>query len=166
MRAQLGRLDIIAEDLGDISDSVRRLLRDTGFPGMRVLQFGLRAREDSLHLPHNYIQNCAAYTGTHDNDTIMGWFDSAPEEDRLFAADYLRAASREDFAAAAVSAVYASPASLAVIPMQDWLGLGAQARMNIPATASGNWSWRCPQGALTDELAARMRHVAGVYRRG
>lgn len=165
MEKQFDSLPIIAEDLGGITDTVRKLLKDTGFPGMKVLQFGFNAEDDSLDLPHHYEANQIAYTGTHDNDTLVGWFDSANKTDRQFAMDYLRIQSADEFADAMIQALYASAANLTIVPIQDFLGLGSEARMNIPSTVGINWKWRLSADALTERLADRIYHMAVTYRR-
>lgn len=165
MHRHLGNLSIIAEDLGGMTDTVRELLEKTGFPGMKVLQFGLQANDDSLHLPHNYRENMVVYTGTHDNDTLLGWYDSANPDDQRFALKYLHASGREELADGAVRALYASPARLAILPLQDWLGLDSSARINTPSTLGENWKWRFPAGLLTPALAAKMNTLAETYRR-
>lgn len=164
IKNDLGDVNIIAEDLGDIFDSVKQLLKDSGFPGMRVLQFGFNGENnDSDHLPHNYPRGCVAYTGTHDNAPIMQWYREASPEAREMAKRYVRPHLFEGFAAACIRAVYSSPAELAVIPMQDILGLGKESRMNVPSTVGGNWKWRMQPGALTAKRAARLRELAGAY---
>jgi len=176
IKAELGALPIIAEDLGFITPDVIELRDEFGFPGMRILQFGFSSDATSKDLPHNYVRNTVVYTGTHDNDTAVGWFRSQPgggssvrsaeqiERERQFSLAYLATDGREinwDF----IRAVYASVGDTALVPLQDALGLGSEARMNIPATMSGNWSWRFQDGALTDDLAARLRRLAELYGR-
>ena len=164
IKNDLGDVNIIAEDLGDIFDSVKELLRDTGFPGMRVLQFGFNPdNTDNDHLPHNYPKNCCAYTGTHDNSTIMQWYREADPKSRAMARRYVKPRLFERFSAACVRVVYASPANLAIIPMQDILGLGADARMNVPSTVGGNWKWRMLPGRLTASRAEKLRSLADTY---
>lgn len=164
IKNDLGDVNIIAEDLGDIFDSVKELLRDTGFPGMRVLQFGFNPdNTDNDHLPHNYPKNCCAYTGTHDNATIMQWYREADPKSRAMARRYLKPRLFEKFSACCVRNVYASPADLAIIPMQDILGLGADARMNVPSTVGGNWKWRMLPGKLTASRAEKLRDLADTY---
>ena len=164
IKNDLGYVNIIAEDLGDIFDSVKELLRDTGFPGMRVLQFGFNSdNTDNDHLPHNYPKNCCAYTGTHDNSTIMQWYREADPKSRAMARRYVKPRLFERFSAACVRVVYASPANLAIIPMQDILGLGADARMNVPSTVGGNWKWRMLPGRLTASRAEKLRSLADTY---
>lgn len=160
-----GKMEIIAEDLGSNTDSIKKLLRDTGYPGMKILQFGFEHDNDSSYLPHCYTENTVAYTGTHDNNTIVGWFGEADDQDRQFAKDYLNIRSDDDFADAAIRALYESVANLVIIPVQDWLALGSEARMNIPSTMNINWKWRVCGAALTKELACRMKRMVFTYRR-
>ena len=176
IRSALGELPIIAEDLGVITDNVNALRDELGFPGMRVLQFGFGAEPKiSVDLPHNYIRNVVAYTGTHDNDTTVGWFNAAAgegstrtdqqiEAQRQFCLQYLNTKGDEihwDF----IRAVWASVADRAIAPLQDVLGLGSEARMNLPNSTEGNWSWRYKSGALTSDLAVRLRELTHLYGR-
>ena len=166
IKAELGEVNIIAEDLGDIFDSVKELLRDSGFPGMRVFQFGFNPEHnDNDHLPHHYPENSVAYTGTHDNATIMQWYKETDEKSREMAKRYLHKGLFERTNMAFIRSVYASPSFLAIIPMQDVLGLGKEGRMNVPSTVGGNWNWRIKQGALTDSAAAKLRELAQSYLR-
>ncbi len=161
----LGELNIIAEDLGDIFDSVVKLLDDTGFPGMRVLQFGFNKEySDSSHLCHNYPTNCVAYTGTHDNDTIIGWLKSTDPKSAKMAKSYVNTSFFEYKCMSFIRSVYASPAALAIIPMQDVMGLDSKARMNIPSTLGGNWTWRmkCTPSA---RRARMLKKLATAYLR-
>jgi len=163
LRERLGELPIIAEDLGEITVEVEALRDGLGLPGMKVLQFAFSG-PDNHFLPHNYAHdNWVVYTGTHDNDTTAGWWRSAPPEERDFARRYLgqEYAGVEDF----VRLAYASTARRAVIPMQDHLGLGSEARTNTPGTTEGNWSWRLTGGELTPELASRIREMTRTYGR-
>lgn len=150
-------LNIVAEDLGCVNDRVRRLLAAVGYPGMRVLSFGFGGGEDNPHLPANYVTNSVVYTGTHDNDTVRGWIDTADDAALAQARQLLGFDKPEDGPAAFVHAVLASRADTAMIPMQDVLGLGGWARMNRPGTIGNNWLWRMAPGAATPELAQRLR---------
>jgi 4-alpha-glucanotransferase len=156
---------IIVEDLGVITPEVERLRDDFGFPGMRVLQFAFGSDATNTHLPHNYNRKVVAYTATHDNDTTVGWFNSLPNEDeREFCLKYLNTNGAEihwDF----IRAALASVADTAVVPMQDVLGLRNEARMNLPNSKSGNWEWRMDDGALTSDLAQRLRDLSELYGR-
>jgi 4-alpha-glucanotransferase len=159
IREEMGRggegLPIIAEDLGVITDDVIELRETFHLPGMKILQFAFTA-PDNPFLPHHYVPRCVAYTGTHDNDTALGWFASAPEGEREFAKRYLGVDGR-DFAWDLIRAVWKSVAVFAIAPMQDILGLGGGARMNFPSTLGGNWEWRMSEADLTDDLAGRLR---------
>jgi 4-alpha-glucanotransferase len=175
IRQALGELPIIAEDLGVITPDVERLRDDLGFPGMRILQFGFSSDAKNIDLPHNYHRNVVVYTGTHDNDTTIGWFNSIAgegstrdakqiEQEREFCLQYLDTDGEEinwDF----IRTVLASVANTAMVPLQDLLGLGTEARMNLPNTTSVNWSWRFASDALTDELADRLKTLTRLYGR-
>jgi 4-alpha-glucanotransferase len=164
----LGGLPIVAEDLGVITPDVELLRDHFGLPGMRVLQFAF-ADPDSVHLPHNYVKNSVAYTGTHDNDTAVGWLasrtGSAGRRERVFCQRYL-ATDGVEIHWDLIRAVFASVAETAIVPAQDLLGLGPEARMNTPGKASGNWTWRLPAGALATRLARRLRKMTTLYGRG
>ncbi len=158
LRGALGAIPIVAEDLGMITEDVRTLLAELDIPGMKVLQFGF-SEPDSEHLPHRHIPRLVAYTGTHDNDTARGWFASLAEEDRARALEYLGGdgnAIEWDL----IRALYESVARWAIVPMQDVLGLGSEARMNTPALRDGNWGWRMPEDGFRDADAARLRRLA------
>lgn len=175
IRKALGELPIIAEDLGVITPDVNALRDDFGFPGMRILQFGFGSDTRNIDLPHNYTQNVVAYTGTHDNDTTVGWFQSVAGEgstrtakqikrERAFCLNYLNSDSKEihwDF----IRAVLASVANTAVVPLQDLLGLGTEARMNLPNSTKGNWAWRYEAGALTEKIETRLKELTDWYGR-
>jgi len=171
----LGDLPIIAEDLGVITPDVEALRDGFGFPGMRILQFGFSSNPQNNDLPHNYKRHQVVYTGTHDNDTTVGWFNSIAgegstrsakqvERERKFCLKYLNSEGREihwDF----IRAVLASVANTAVVPLQDLLGLDTGARMNLPNTTQGNWSWRFKAGALTEGISDRLRELSELYGR-
>jgi 4-alpha-glucanotransferase len=175
IRQALGDLPVIAEDLGVITPDVVALRDHFGLPGMRILQFGFGGDSHNQDLPHNYIGNSVVYTGTHDNDTTVGWFtgvagagstrDAAQiERERRFCLDYLQSDGREihwDF----IRAALASVADTAVVPFQDVLGLGTQARMNLPNSTDGNWAWRFKPEALTEELSGRLKKMTELYGR-
>ena len=157
---------LIAEDLGTITDDVRALLRFSGMPGMKVMQFGFAPGEDSDYLPHNYPKNSVAYIGTHDNDTLKGWFETLPEHMRGFAVDYLRLTKEEGLNWGFIKSLLGSAADTAIITMQDILDLGADARMNTPSTMGGNWTWRLGStDVFSDELAAKLLKIAKTYSR-
>lgn len=161
IREEMGRggegLPIIAEDLGVITDDVIELREAFHLPGMKILQFAFTG-PDNPFLPHHYVPRCVAYTGTHDNDTALGWFASAPESEREFAKRYL-GVDGHDFAWDLIRAVWKSVAVFAIAPMQDALGLGGEARMNFPSTLGGNWQWRMGEADLSGALAERLRDL-------
>ena len=164
---KIGRQPIIAEDLGYLTDSVRQLLADSGFPGMKVMEFAFDSRDGSgsEYLPHNFIRHCVAYTGTHDNDTILGWAASVGQEDLRRAAEYLRLSKEEGYHWGMMRALWGSVADLAIVQAQDLLGLGSEARMNTPSTVGSNWQWRALPGSFTEELAGKLRHEMELYER-
>ena len=175
IRDKLGELPIIAEDLGVITPDVEKLRDGFGFPGMRILQFAFSSDQNNTDLPHNYQQNVVVYTGTHDNDTTVGWFNSVAGAgstrtaeqiaiERSFCLKYLHtdgAGIHWDF----IRAVLASVADTAILPLQDLLGLGTEARMNLPNSTKGNWVWRFRDGALTEQHAERLRDLTETYGR-
>lgn len=166
IKAQLGEVNIIAEDLGDIFDSVRKLLRDSGFPGMKVLQFGFNPENsDSEFLPHNYPRNSVCYTGTHDNATIVGWLKEADKQSAAMAKRYVNKGLFDRFNYCAIRSAYASPSFLTIVPMQDVLGLGVKGRMNVPSTLGGNWSWRLQKRQLKAKDAQKLKELAETYMR-
>ncbi|NBI09885.1 4-alpha-glucanotransferase [Colidextribacter sp. OB.20] len=166
VRKALGRKDIIAEDLGFLTPSVKKLLRDSGYPGMKVLELAFDSRDpDSGYLPHSYPTHCVVYTGTHDNDTVQGWMASALKEDAAYAKAYLRLSRREGYHWGMMRAAWASPADLAVMQFQDILGLGSEARINTPSTLGGNWQWRTLPGAFDEKLSRRLYREMRVYQR-
>ena len=165
IKSQLGELPIIAEDLGLMTQGVIDLREATGFPGMKILGFAFDSGEENDYLPHTYTKNCVVYTGTHDNDTLIGWFQKAKEEDRQFARDYLNSRSDDEIHWNAIRGAWSSVANMAISPVQDFLGLGSEARINTPGVAAGNWQWRLRHGVLTDELAKRIAKLTRVYSR-
>ncbi|MEI3218677.1 MAG: 4-alpha-glucanotransferase [Lachnoclostridium sp.] len=164
VKAKLGNLSIIAEDLGFLTDSVKTLLAESGFPGMKVLQFAFDSREESDYLPHNYAPNCVVYTGTHDNDTIQGWYGAIAKEDKKLALDYLnnRTTPEEDIHWDYIALAMRSVADTCIIPVQDYLGLGSEARINIPSTLGGNWTWRMEKDAFDSELIAKIERLTRI----
>ncbi len=163
LREALGDLPIIAEDLGEITPDVIALRDQFGLPGMKILQFAFSG-PDNPFLPHNFTPNCVAYTGTHDNDTALGWYWSAPEQEKDYARRYL-SVSGQDFAWDLIRMAWRSVAVFALAPMQDLLSLGSEARMNFPGRAAGNWAWRMPPDALRPELRDRLRELNYLYYR-
>lgn len=165
MKRKLGDREVIAEDLGFLTDSVIELVRNSGFPGMKVLQFAFDSREAGNYMPYYYPVNSVVYTGTHDNDTIMGWYDSLKEEDKALAKEYLDIRSKEDIHLVFIREALRSVAATAVIPLQDYLALGSEARINTPSTLGGNWVWRAEKEMFTKELAGQMRALGKLYGR-
>lgn len=157
IRHALGDVPIVAEDLGDITDDVRHLLATLGFPGMRVLQFAF-GEMDSEHLPHHHVANSVVYTGTHDNDTANGWYATARDWESARFREFFDVDGR-DPAGVLVRAAYQSVADRAIVPMQDVLGLGSEARMNVPGRADGNWTWRAPADSFRPETASRLKRL-------
>lgn len=165
IKKRLGKKKVIAEDLGFLTDSVIKLVKKSGYPGMKIMQFAFDASGDSEYLPHNYNRNCVVYTGTHDNDTTVSWVRQMPAKDVRFAMDYLGVNSRKDIAKACVRAAIASCADTAIIPVQDYLGLGGEARINVPSTLGTNWRWRMDKDALSKELAKEIKKMVKIYGR-
>ena len=161
----LGKLPIIAEDLGFLTPDVHQLLADSGFPGMKVLEFGFDSRDGGDYQPHTYPRNCVVYTGTHDNEPLVGWFDTAPVDDVALAVEYLRLTREEGYHWGMMSAAWASVADLAMVQAQDLLGLGHSSRMNTPSTLGGNWCWRALPGAFDEALAAKVHRKMELYGR-
>jgi 4-alpha-glucanotransferase len=164
VRAVLGDLPIIAEDLGVITPDVVDLRDRFNLPGMKVLQFAFSSDASDPFLPHNYPQQCVAFTGTHDNDTSIGWYQLAPESERDFIRRYL-ARSGNDIAWDMIRTVWASVAAFALAPLQDVLNLGPEARMNLPGRPYGNWTWRMSPNALTEVVSRRLKEVNILYGR-
>jgi len=165
VRSALGDLPLVAEDLGHITPEVHALRRAIGIPGMRVLQFAFQ-QPNSPHLPHCYPPETVVYTGTHDNDTARGWYSSASAAERASAASYLGPEIAADPPWALIRAAFTSVAETAIVPVQDILGLGSEARMNMPGNEKDNWSWRLRAEALTAAHAKRVRGLVGVSGRG
>lgn len=160
IRAALGEPRLVAEDLGDLHAGVEKLRRDAGLPGMRVLQFGFGSADD-LHAVHNFERATVVYTGTHDNDTAVGWYRGLEGATRRRVRDYTGSNGR-DLHWALIRLAYTSVAVLAVVPMQDALGLGSEARMNTPGRETGNWAWRLADGELERADARRLRRLAEI----
>ena len=164
MTSWFGQEKFIAEDLGILSESVRNLLRDSGLPGMRVLEFAFSKDKSSSYLPYRYDTNCICYTGTHDNAPVMAWALEAEKEELDFATDYCNC-SVDDMNWGMIKAGMASVANLFIAQMQDFLGLGKESRTNTPGTVGGNWEWRLSKGQITDELAQRIALLTENYGR-
>lgn len=165
MKEKLGERRVIAEDLGFLTESVFELVKKTGFPGMKILQFAFDSREESDYLPHNFPNNCVVYTGTHDNDTVVGWWKTFHKEDKAFAKKYLNIRSTKDIHKPFIRACMASVADTVIIPMQDYLGLGNEARVNTPSTLGENWKWRMTDGQFDEQLADEIYELTKVYYR-
>ncbi|MBP3926232.1 MAG: 4-alpha-glucanotransferase [Clostridium sp.] len=166
----LGWHEVIAEDLGYVTDSVRRLVKESGFPGMKVLEFAFDSRDSGAagdYLPHNYTENSVAYTGTHDNETITGWFDSITKEEQKMARDYLcdYYTPKKWLYRSFIASVMRSNAKTCIIPMQDYLGRNNQSRMNQPSTIGTNWRWRLTESDLTEELQEEILSITKRYGR-
>ena len=164
VQESLGSLPIIAEDLGEITPDVIELRDQFNLPGMKVLVFAFDSDAENEFLPHNYVPNCVVYTGTHDNDTVRGWYERSGESERDFARRYL-ARSGENISWDLIRAAWSSVAVFALAPMQDFLGLGNEARMNYPSKASGNWTWRMAPDALTASLRDGIKEINTLYGR-
>lgn len=167
IKEKLGDLRIIAEDLGYLTPSVIQLVKDSGYPGMKVLEFAFDSREASDYLPHNYEHNCVVYTGTHDNQTLRAWYQELDEADRSLAVEYMNLHGRtdEEIQWELIRLALGSVADLAVIPLQDYLYLGKEARTNTPSTLGGNWTWRLKAGEFTSETAQKIRGLLKLFAR-
>ncbi len=161
LRLELGELPFVAEDLGMITKEVDALRERFGLPGMKVIQFGFSARGAHIHLPHHYVTNTVAYTGTHDNDTTRGWWKTAGETEKAAAQAYV-ALDGDSVVWPLIRATATSVADTCLFPVQDILELDGSARMNVPSRPQGNWSWRCPENALTPALAEKLAAVTTV----
>ena len=170
LKKELGERAVIAEDLGLMTPGVRKLVKDSGYPNMKVIQFGFDARDfggGNEYLPHNYLNNCVVYTGTHDNETLAGWFNGLDKENQ----DHIRKYLRDDFTPAKqmykklIDLTMMSGADTCIIPIQDWLGLPNTARMNTPGTVDVNWSWRLDAALLTEEVQKEVLTVTMRYGR-
>ncbi|MFL6375083.1 MAG: 4-alpha-glucanotransferase [Pyrinomonadaceae bacterium] len=165
LTAALGELPVIAEDLGGITPEVDALRDEFAFPGMRILEYGFGGDAGNRDLPHNYVPNTVAYTGTHDNDTAVGWFKSLDRRTRRHALEYLGTRSARGINRHMIRVLYESIADTVLIPMQDVLGLKSDARMNTPATTNANWQWRMPEANFGDDIAAKLAAYAELYGR-
>ena len=166
----LGKKDVIAEDLGFMTDSVRRLVKDSGFPNMKVLEFAFDSRDTGSrndYLPHNYEENCVAYTGTHDNQTIQSWFATISEEEREMAREYMcdHYTPDEELYTSFIGLIMRSKANICIIPMQDYLGYDDSSRMNKPSTVGENWKWRMKAADMNDTLCREVCHMTWMYGR-
>ena len=166
----LGKREIIAEDLGYMSATVRQLVRDSGFPGMKVLEFAFDSRDTgsaSDYLPHNYPVNSVAYTGTHDNETLVSWYQTVTDAERAMVRDYLYdyATPEERLYKSMIALILRSAAATCIVPMQDWLGLDNSARINKPSTVGQNWRWRLKKTQLTKKLQKEICQLTTRYGR-
>ena len=166
IKEELGEIEVIAEDLGFLTEDVIKFLKKTGYPGMKVIEFAFDGSGGNPYLPHNYDRKCVAYTGTHDNDTCMGWFkNTAGEHEVENAKRYLGLNEEEGYNFGIIRGVWSSVAQIAVAQMQDFLNIGSQGRMNLPSSFGGNWSWRMKKDSLTDELAQKILNMNYMYGR-
>ena len=163
IKEKLGNLDIIVEDLGFSTAEVTKLVEYSGFPNMKVLQFAFNPNEKSEHAPHRFDKNCVVYTSTHDNHTIMGWFDTLPKDIFEYTVNYFKLNYDEGLNWGVIRGAWASTANLAIAPIQDFLGLNDEARMNTPGILGNNWSWRVKKGQLSDELANRIKDLTILF---
>ncbi len=160
IKERLGEVKIIAEDLGFITPSVKELLKNTGYPGMKVLQFAFEPDASSMYLPQNFDNsNCFVYTGTHDNETLKGWTYSESDENIRFAMDYLGIEQKDDLPWAIIRLAWTSIANTAIAPIQDFLEVGSEARINIPSTVGNNWRWRASKSDFTPELQRKIANL-------
>lgn len=167
LKKNVPNLQVIAEDLGFLTDSVVKLVKDTGFPGMKVLQFAFDGSEDSSYLPHKYEKNCVVYTGTHDNETTKGWLEGLQGHDNEFVRAYINCYDKpvNDCVWGLIRTALSSVADLAVIPIQDYLCLDNEARMNAPSTLGLNWKWRLKKGQIADVTVYTMGELNRIYGR-
>lgn len=162
----IGESKIIAEDLGVVSQPVRDLLAQTGYPGMNIIEFAFDGGADNSHLPHNYKPNSLVYGGTHDNETVAGFFLGKKASELKYAYEYMGVSKKEDLPKAVLRTAYASVSAVAIFQVQDILGLGNEARMNTPSTVGNNWKWRMQKGSLTSADAKALKHLVEMYNRG
>jgi len=165
MKKELGDLPIIAEDLGTMTPGVIQLLKDSGYPGMKVLEFAFDSNEENNYLPHTYTPNCVVYSGTHDNDTLIGWMQTAPKYCVDFARSYCKMEADEPFNWGIIRTAYESVSDYCIIQMQDFLGLGSEARINTPSTLGGNWEWRIRKDYASGGLAKKIKDLSKTYNR-
>lgn len=163
IKDKLGDLDIIVEDLGYITEDVRDLVSKTGFPNMKVIQFGLNKDDNSEHMPHNFNHNMVVYTGTHDNLPLMGWLETASKEHIDYAMRYFNILEIKDFSFNIIAGAWSSVANLAIAPIQDFLSLGSESRMNTPSQIGGNWTFRITEADLSKTLALRIKRLTHLY---
>ena len=164
LEEKLGKREVIAEDLGLMTPSVEKLVADSGYPNMKVLEFAFEPDKDTGYLPHDYDKNCVVYTGTHDNDTIRSWYDTLPKKNKLFLHTYMNNADTpaEEMNWEMIRLAMMSSANTCIIPLQDYLGLGNEARINHPSTLGCNWKWRLQEGQITTELLKRIKQLTEI----
>lgn len=166
IKKELGEVNIIAEDLGLLTEETINFRKKTGFPGMKVLAFAFSGESDNPYLPHNYEKNCVAYTGTHDNDTIKGWFETTGSKEEIEnAIEYLNLTEEDGYNWGFIRGIWGSVADTSIALMQDFLNLGNEARINLPSTMGKNWCWRAKKGAFTNELAKKIYRLTKIYGR-
>ena len=165
LNKKIENLRVIAEDLGFLTDSVIRMVEESGYPGMKVLEFAFDSREPSNYLPHNYDKNCVVYTGTHDNETLAGWYRELKKEDKKFALRYMgrKKLSVNEAVWEIIRLAQSSVADTCIIPIQDYLCLGNEARINHPSTLGGNWIWRLHRDEISKKLVKKIRRMTELY---
>ncbi len=163
LKEKTGDINVIAEDLGFITDSVKRLLKKTGFYGMKIFQFAFENGKITADIPFLYKSNCVAYTGTHDNDTVMSWYNSLKNKDRLNVNEFIT--NKEKINVSLIKTVLLSNADVVIIPVADYLGLSKEGRINTPSTMGANWKWKMKKDALTDDIISDMKHLAILSKR-
>ena len=164
LEKKLGKREVIAEDLGLMTPSVEKLVADSGYPNMKVLEFAFEPDKDTGYLPHDYDTNCVVYTGTHDNDTIRSWYDTLPKKNKLFLHTYMNNADTPagEMNWEMIRLAMMSAANTCIIPLQDYLGLGSEARINHPSTLGCNWKWRLQEGQITPELLKKIKQLTEI----
>ncbi len=165
IKKELGDIEIVVEDLGTLTPDVFALVEEAGYPGMKVLQFAFDSKNDSSYLPHNHTKNTIVYTGTHDNDTILGWAEHSPESTVQYAVDYLGLNKEEGYNWGMMKACWSSVCDMSIVTMQDLLDMDGSARMNVPSTSVGNWQWRMKPGSITKELTDKIYKYMETYAR-
>ncbi|MGL6170185.1 MAG: 4-alpha-glucanotransferase, partial [Fusobacteriaceae bacterium] len=168
IKEAVGDMPIIAEDLGFLTPAVEKLLKDSEYPGMKILLFAFDSKEENDYLPNKYPKNSVAYTGTHDNRTVLGWYQNCDPEDKESCEKYLEKMPEVkswEINWKFIEAVWSTKSQLALAQMQDILGLGDEARMNTPSTSENNWQWRLKSSQLTEDLAQRLKKVTKEFRR-
>ena len=166
VKRELPEIKLIAEDLGFLTQEVLDLRDESGFPGMKVLEFAFDSREPSEYLPHTYTSNSVCYTGTHDNMTMRQWFETASQDAIAYATEYMNLSEAEGLVWGVIRTAFSSVSDLCVVQLQDYLNLGSEARMNFPGTLSDcNWTWRAKDGVINSDLAKRIRKLTELYGR-